>query len=96
MMLKEVEGRGLKNKKRLLKLLQLVQNEAEGQITYYAVDKICDKLNLPVPSQKSVLDELKEYGFQAILTHFNSRGVRTDAPASRITEIIKALAPMKQ
>jgi len=91
MMLKEVEGRGLKNEKRLFKLLQLVQNEAEGQVTYYAVDKICDKLNLPVPPQKSVLKKLKEDGFQAVLTHFNSRGVRTDAPANKVTETIKAL-----
>ena len=96
MMLKEVEGRGLKNEKRLFKLLQLVQNEAERQVTYYAVDKICDKLNLPVPPQKSVLNKLKEEGFQAVLTHFNSRGVRTDAPASKITETIKALALKKQ
>ncbi len=96
MMLKELEERTLKNKKRIFKLLLLAQNEAGGQVTYYAVDKICDKLNLPVPSQKSVLNTLKEDGFQAILTHFNSRGVRTDAPASRITEIIKALSPKKQ
>jgi len=96
MMLKEVEGRGLKNEKRLFKLLQLVQNEAEGQVTYYAVDKICDKLNLPVPPQKSVLKKLKEDGFQAVLTHFNSRGVRTDAPANKVTETIKALVLKNQ
>lgn len=92
MMLKDVEGRVLKNKKRLLKLLQLVQNEAEGQITYYVVDKICDKLNLPAPPQRSVLNKLKKDGFQAVLTHFNSRGVRTDASASKVTETIKVLS----
>ena len=96
MMLNELEGRGLKNEKRLLKLLQLSQNEAEAQITYYAVDKICDKLNLPVPPQKSVINKLKEDGFRAVLTHFNSRGVRTDAPANMVTETIKALAPKSQ
>ena len=96
MMLKELEGRELKNEKQLFKLLQLVQNEAEGQVTYYAVDKICDKLNLPVPPQKSVLKKLREDGFQAVLTHFNSRGIRTDAPAKKVTETIKVLAPKKQ
>ena len=96
MMLNELEGRGLKNEKRLLKLLQLSQNEAEAQITYYTVDKICDKLNLPVPPQKSVINKLKEDGFRAVLTHFNSRGVRTDAPANMVTETIKALAPKSQ
>jgi tRNA (guanine26-N2/guanine27-N2)-dimethyltransferase len=55
------------------------------------VDKICDKLNLPVPPQKKVLEKLREKGFQAVLTHFNSRGFRTDAPADVVRETVTQL-----
>ncbi len=92
MMEKEMEKRSFRQKKKLQKILSLVQNEAEAPVTYYAVDKICDKLNLPVPPQKKVLDKLREKGFQAVLTHFNSRGFRTDAPAKTVREIVTYLA----
>jgi tRNA (guanine26-N2/guanine27-N2)-dimethyltransferase len=85
---KEAEIRSFRQQKRIVKIVTLVQNEAEAPITYYAVDKICDKLNLPVPSQKPVLEELRREGFQAILTHFNSRGFKTDAPVTVIKKII--------
>jgi len=85
----------LRQEKRLLKMLSLVQNEAEAPVTYYAVDKICDKLNLPIPALKKVLDKIKKEGFQAVPTHFNSRGFRTDAPANVVKEIITDLAVQK-
>jgi len=91
LMEKEMEERSFKKKKKLQKILSLVQNEAEAPITYYAVDKICDKLNLRVPPQKKVLDKLREEGFHAVLTHFNSRGVKTNAPANVIKEIVTQL-----
>ena len=96
MMVNEGDGRSFRQKKKLQKMLSLVRNEAEAPVTYYAVDKICDKLNLPVPPQKSVLDKLRADGFQAVLTHFNSRGFRTDAPANKVTETITVLAPQKR
>jgi tRNA (guanine26-N2/guanine27-N2)-dimethyltransferase len=91
LMEKEAKERRLRQEKKILKTLALVQNEAEAQVTYYTVDKICDKLNLPVPPQKKVLDSLRKAGFKAVLTHFNSRGFRTDAPASVVKEIVTKL-----
>lgn len=88
LVLKEIEGRSLGTEKQILKLLIKIKNEAEEQITYYAVDKICDKLNIPVPPQRVVLNSLRKDGFKAVLTHFNSRGIRTNASASKITETI--------
>jgi len=92
MMEREMERRGFRQAKKLQKILSLVQKEAEAPVTYYAVDKICDKLNLPVPPQKKVLDRIREAGFRAVLTHFNSRGFKTDAPVNTIKEIITDLA----
>ena len=91
MMEQEIDGRKLNQEKKLRKILTLVNNETDSPATYFAVDKICDKLNLPVPAQKKVLDKLREEGFEAVLTHFNSRGFRTDAPSGRVMEIIREL-----
>jgi tRNA (guanine26-N2/guanine27-N2)-dimethyltransferase len=88
---KETHGRGLKQEKRVLKLTSLVQNEAEAPVAYYVVDKICDKLNLSVPPLAKVVDGVRKAGFQATLTHFNSRGIKTDAPSSVMYTTIREL-----
>jgi tRNA (guanine26-N2/guanine27-N2)-dimethyltransferase len=92
----EAEGRELRQEKRILKMLSLVKNEAEAPVTYYTVDKICDKLNLPIPALKKVIDKLRKAGFRAVPTHFNSRGVRTDATADAVKEVIADLATQKR
>jgi tRNA (guanine26-N2/guanine27-N2)-dimethyltransferase len=92
LMKREADGRGLKQERRILKLISLVQDEAETLATYYVVDKICDKLNLSVPPLTKVVDAVRRAGFQAALTHFNSRGVRTGAPANVVKEVIAKLA----
>lgn len=88
LMEKDVERRHLKQEKRIVKLLSLAKNEAKAPITYFVVDKFCDKLNLPSPSTIKVMEELRNMGFQAVLTHFNSKGIRTDASANVVKEII--------
>jgi tRNA (guanine26-N2/guanine27-N2)-dimethyltransferase len=88
----EVAGRNLGQEKRILRLLSLAKNEAEAPITYYAIDKICDKLNLRIPRLTKTMDELIGAGFQAVPTHFNSRGIRTDAPISVLKAHIRRLA----
>jgi len=89
---KETTRRQLKNKGRISKLLFLINNESEASPTYYVVDKFCDKLGLPVPSTMRVMRRLGERGFEAALTHFNSRGIRTNAPAEVVKETIVELA----
>lgn len=95
LLLKEVTARNLENKKQILKLLVKIKNEAETQITYFAVDKICDKLNYPVPPLRVILNSLRKDGFEAVLTHFNSRGIKTNAPASKITKTVIGFASQK-
>jgi tRNA (guanine26-N2/guanine27-N2)-dimethyltransferase len=92
---KEEEIRSLKQQKRLLKLLSLIKNEAEAPVTYYTVDKICDKLNLPIPALKKVMDRVRNAGFHAAPTYFNSRGFKTTAPANVVKEIIADLVTKK-
>ena len=95
LMIEEINKRSFNQQKRIQKTASLIKNEANAPITYYRVDQICDKLNLPVPPQQKVLDKLKEEGFQAVLTHFNSRGFKSDAPAETIKKIVTEAAPEK-
>jgi tRNA (guanine26-N2/guanine27-N2)-dimethyltransferase len=78
----EAKRKSLRNKIRILKMLSLIAGEIHAPITYYAIDRLCDKFNLPVPSLSKVIKGLTEAGFQAVATHFNSKAVRTNAPAT--------------
>ena len=61
----------------------------------FVIDKISDKLSLPVPAVKFVINKFKDLGFIAIPTHFNSRGIKTNAPAIQVQKIIKNFAEKK-
>lgn len=87
---KEAEGMTLGCKAKVLKILALIKGEVDSSPTYYVVNKLCDKLAIPVPSIKRVLNALREKGFQASLTHFNFNGVRTNASAARLMEVLKS------
>jgi len=84
--------RTLRNSGKIAKLLSLAKEEAEAPATYYVLDKISDKLALPVPAVNAVLQVLRENGFQAFSTHFNSRGIRTDASAFAMQRLVRKIA----
>ncbi|MEM3577464.1 MAG: tRNA (guanine(10)-N(2))-dimethyltransferase [Candidatus Bathyarchaeia archaeon] len=89
LMEKELSSKRLGQKGRVEKLLALVKSEAGAPPTYYVLDKLCDALNLQVPPLKTVLDGLRGEGFQALLTHFHPRGIKSDAPAARLKEVLR-------
>lgn len=73
------------------KILSLIRGESTAPATYFVIDKICDKLSLPSPPLEKVMKELVEEGFKVWLTHFNPRGIRTDASAKIVVESIRRL-----
>jgi len=79
-----------RNSGKITKLLSLAKDEAEAPATYYVIDKISNKLSSPVPSVVAMLKILCDNGFEAVPTHFNSRGVRTNAPACTVQNLLKA------
>lgn len=87
---KEAEKRAFRQAERIHRILTLTKGEANGPITYYVLDKLCNRLSLPVPAVKKVLEALKTKGFRASLTHFSSRGIRTDASATEMKELLCA------
>ena len=93
-MMNEVRELNLPNKAKILNMLMLINKEINAPITYYVVDKMCDKFSLPSPPLSKVTTELKNKGFQAMPTHFNRRAVRTDASATALKAIVTKLASL--
>jgi tRNA (guanine26-N2/guanine27-N2)-dimethyltransferase len=87
-MLKENRAVAFVNSTRITKLLTQTKEEASAPITYFVVDKLSGKLGLPSPSIQAFVDTLRKSGFQAVPTHFNTRGVRTDAPIAAIDKML--------
>jgi tRNA (guanine26-N2/guanine27-N2)-dimethyltransferase len=92
LMIKENQTVAFKNSARISKLLLQTKEEASAPITYYVVDKLTGKLGLPSLSIQSFTNALQANGFQTTSTHFNSRGVRTNAPLKSMQEILRGLA----
>jgi tRNA (guanine26-N2/guanine27-N2)-dimethyltransferase len=86
---KETEHKVFRHKERIRKMLAVIKGEADAPTTYYVIDKFCDKLALPVPSVQKVAKNLKERGFKVFLTHFTSKGLRTNAPAEIVKESLQ-------
>ena len=89
LMIKENKSVAFKNSAKISKLLSQTKDEASAPITYYVVDKLSGKLGLPSPSIQAFVNGVRNEGFQAIQTHFNSRGVRTNAPMATIEKVLK-------
>lgn len=88
LMEEELQKKKVGQKERIRKILALAHDEAFAPPTYYVLDKICDAFNMPVPPLKAVLEELHKRGFKAVLTHFNPKGLKSDAPATELKEAL--------
>ncbi len=91
LMTQENERRALKNTSKITKLLSLTRDEADAPETYYVLDKLSAKLGLPAPPVTPFIERLRGGGFKAVATHFNSRGIRTDAPALTMRNVLRGL-----
>jgi len=92
LMEKEAERRTLRLGEKIRKILALAKIEADAPISYYVVDELCHLLGLPVPSVRRVSEALKRKGFDAYFTHFSPKGIRSNASAKKIGEIVRRVA----
>lgn len=90
-MMEEAKHRNLRNTRKIEKILALTQDESDAPAGYYVVDRLCDALNLPVPRVKSIVEALREEGFEACLTHFSPKGIRSNAPATKTKELLQRI-----
>jgi tRNA (guanine26-N2/guanine27-N2)-dimethyltransferase len=80
-----------RNSAKISKLLTQIKDEATASATYYVIDRLSGKLNLPAPANQTFIETLKAAGYQAVPTHFNPRGIKTDAQAVVLHKILKEL-----
>jgi len=88
----EIGKRKLKSRFMIGQMMSLIIGEAKAPMTYYVVDKVCDKFNFPIPPLSRVMEELRKLEFQAVATHFSSKAFRTDASSAVVKETIGKLA----
>jgi len=93
-LIKENMHTAFRNSGKITKLLKVIRGEADLPPTYFVLDKLSGKLRLPAPSTVAFFQALHDCGFNAAATHFNSRGIRTDAPAHVMSEILKKVTSL--
>ncbi|MEM2104280.1 MAG: tRNA (guanine(10)-N(2))-dimethyltransferase [Candidatus Bathyarchaeia archaeon] len=86
---KEANKRNFKFKAKIRKILTLVKEECQASPTYYVLDKICSRMKMRVPSIRVVFQALREKGFEASLTHFNPKGLKSNLPITEIEALVK-------
>lgn len=91
-MIVESENKKLNTKEDVLKLLESCRIEAKSPATFYDVHKICKILKISAPKLDLVFGNLEKEGFEAVKTHLNPLGIKTNAPLKKIKEIIKTLS----
>ncbi len=89
--IKEKQIYPMTSNSRITKLLNYLAAEATAPATYFVIDKVSKKLNLPAPANQTVVKELQNLGFQVVFTHFNPRGIKTDALAMDVKKAIREI-----
>ena len=84
----EVEQGDYENKKRLLKVLELMIRECGMPPFYYDLPTICKRLTKSVPSMRDVLGTLRFKGFRVARTHFKPTAFKSDASLAEVKKIL--------
>ena len=90
-MIDETNYKKINREKEALKLLNKCLIESGAPATFYDVHTICKSLKVSAPKFDLILDELKNDGFEAIKTHYNPLGIKSDAGIEDIKNILTRL-----
>jgi len=89
-MLNAFSEKELDNAARVKRLLNVILEEVDGPPTYFILDAIASKLRRSSPPIGEVVRKLREMGFFASRTHFHPKGIRTNAPISKIRKALSS------
>ena len=90
-MIDESANKKINTEKEALKLLNKCLVESDAPDTFFDMHSICKSLKISAPKFDLILDELENQGFEAIKTHFNPIGIKTDADIENIKNILMKL-----
>jgi tRNA (guanine26-N2/guanine27-N2)-dimethyltransferase len=71
------------------RLLRLLSTEAVAPSLYYECGRRCHHLGMPQPAIAAVFAELDTLGYQAMKTHFDPDGFKTDAPLTALEQVFR-------
>jgi tRNA (guanine26-N2/guanine27-N2)-dimethyltransferase len=79
----------LPNKKRLIKLFDIIQDEIEMPLSYYNVHKLSKNLKInSVPKIESIITSIRKEGYKASRTHFDFTSIKTNLDLQRLKELL--------
>ena len=79
------------SKKKILKILNMVQYEDDFPAGYYDLHQLCDKMNVCVPSFKKLFSVIEDAGYRAVRTHILLTAIKTNLPFTQLREILQKL-----
>ncbi len=74
----------------MVRLLEVISEEAGMPAFYFDVHKLCRSMNAVVPSFRVLRDKLREWGIESSRTHFSHTGLRARCSEEKIKEAIKS------
>lgn len=86
------ERSAVSSNRRLMNIIRLVKGEIGFPRGYYNIDKLCSKLRIPSMATGLVTSSLREAGFRTAETHFDRRGVKTDASILELEKLLRDVA----
>ena len=87
-MIDQIDIEKLSQRKLAGKLIWGIIREATMPPTYYRIDKLCDKMGVPTPSKRLVINNIITHGFDVTGTHFSPHGIKTNAPIKVMRDAI--------
>ncbi|MEM0046181.1 MAG: hypothetical protein QXR92_05630 [Fervidicoccaceae archaeon] len=74
----------------LKRTLSLIEREIKvNSIGYYRIDEVCSAMRKNIPPFSVLINELEKMGYRASRTHFDKRGIRTNAPLEDLKRAIE-------
>ncbi len=90
-LIKQIPNHSFGTKRRISSLLDTLLGEVEGPPTYFNLHQLADKLDIPVPPFRLVIDELHKNGEFASRTHFSPHAIRTTTDEKQLCQILLKL-----
>jgi len=87
-MLEASERSVVGSNRRLMEMVRLVRGEVGQPVGFHRIDKLCSGIGVASMPTEEALDAIRDAGHRAVRTHFDRRGLKTDAS---ITELLEAL-----
>ncbi len=74
---------------RIRTLLEKLSVECGIENPYVRIDELCGRMRINMPSPKLVAAVLEGMGYSAVVSHFDPRAVKTDAPLEEVRRVVE-------